>query len=116
MRAKRQPIRLFTDSREGGASEQLNWNHILELRQLELDRLRKPGKIRDHDNVFFPIAPYESQNFPVFRLKKLKRTSSERLVAFAQSEGLLHPPEQRIGITHLRFHVHSFVVVLGIQN
>ena len=43
----------------------------------------KPGEVGHYKNVFLFITPQESKNFPVIRVKKIKATPAESLVALS---------------------------------
>src|SRR5688572_22897652 len=52
----------------------------------------------------------------IIRVEKFNRPASERLVAFAHRNEALHPPENRVWVILLRFHVERFVMGFGVND
>ena len=62
------------------------------------------------------IAPDERKHLAVVRAEDLERAAAERPVALAQRDQPFHPPQERVGVLLLGFHVDRLGVVFGVDD
>ncbi len=113
--AESEQVWAVADHRELGASHQLDGDHPLHGREIELDVLNVARQIRDHEDDLVLEAAHEGKHTRVRRVKELDRAASERTEALPERDEALGPPEQRVRVRLLRFDVERLVVVLGVD-
>ena len=91
-RAEVEKVRPIGDLGKVRAAGQLDRNHSVKCREIELEALHESRQIRDHKNRFFLISPDESENLAVFGIEELHRPAAECLEPSAHRDEPLCPP------------------------
>ncbi len=91
---QRQEIRPFADGRKARPAHQLGGDAPVELAQIQLHVVREAREVRDHQHGLVLELPDEGQYLGILRLEELDGAAPERLVALAQGDQPLHPPQQ----------------------
>ena len=99
---------------EHGVPEELLGHEAVQAAQVELDVLRPPGQVRDDEDALLAQLAQVGEHLAVVRKEELERPAAEGLVALAQRDHALHPPEQRVGVRLLGLDVHG--AVLGVAD
>jgi hypothetical protein len=116
VRAERQHVRPVADRRERRSAEQLDRDHPLVLRQVDLDVLHVAREVRDDENSLLLVASHERDRARVVGIQKLDRAAPESAKLLPQGDETPHPPEERVAVRLVRFDVDCLVVVLVVDD
>jgi hypothetical protein len=114
--AERDEVGQVTDGRELLVARQLDGNGAAQGGQIELRALHVPREVEDAQDALLLELTDKGEDLPVLRQEDLERATPEGLVALAQRDEPLHPPQQRIGVVVLRLDVDRLRVVLGVDD
>ncbi len=116
MRPESEQVGQGADRREGPSAEQLDGDHPLVRREVQLHVFDVTGEVGDDQDPLVSVRPHEHHHLVVVRVEELDRAPAEGVVAPAQGDQPLGPVQQRVGVVLLGLDVDRFVVVLGVDD
>ena len=116
MRPEGEQVRQLPDGREGRAAKQFDGHTIFEGRQVQLDRLGESREVGHHQQYLVLVPQHISEDLAVLRREEFNPPLAQRAPAFTEGQHPPHPPQQGMRVEALRFHVHCFVLVFGVQG
>jgi len=111
VRAEREDVRRAADRGKARVAQHLDGRHALQRREIQLDRLRPGGEVRDHQHRVVLPAPEIGQHRLVARAQELDAAAAEHRRALAGGDERARGVEQGGGQLVLRGHVDRLVVV-----
>ena len=115
-RTERHLIGLVAHRREFRAAEDLDRRHALHFREIQLHVLWKARQIRDHQHDLVLIAAKKRQHLAIRRPQKFERSPAQSFELLALLDQVLGPPQQRVRIVLLAFHIDGFVMIRRVDG
>src|SRR5262249_8251337 len=91
IRSQTQRIGMLAYGRKSRIAEQFNGSRALELRQVQLDGLRRVGEVMHEQQRVSPVLAYVCEDFVVPWAKKGKGSSPKRGMLFSPGDPSFHP-------------------------
>jgi hypothetical protein len=113
---ERDEVGQLADRGEFVVPEHLDRGVTTVLRQVQLNRLDEARQVGNHEDRFVFVLSHERQYFAVLGMQELDAAASERLIALAERDQPLHPPQQRLRVGLLCLNVDGRVVVLRVGD
>ena len=109
-------VRELADPGELGGTEQLDRHLSVEAREIQLDELRAPREVGDHEGTVVTERAQEGHHLAVLGVEELDVAAREGRGPAGRSDQAPHPPQERRRIVLLGLDVHGRGVVLRVRD